>query len=192
MRRFSVLLAIVLTFALIWGVTRVEDKASPQTVYTVTQVQLGIKKQVQMWLNRTVLVRGLVVDATWSLGPRNTTGIQCLPGLQPCSASLPDRRAVHLLLVPDTASTDDVRRLFLLGGVGHRLPSLMVGDYTGTHSALLALLSHVPVLGTLLPPPGPVRWGEPSIYRVRILPRTSQSACSAGQWLCDDAVLLSS
>jgi hypothetical protein len=116
-------------------------------------------QQAERLAGRSILVRGRIV--------------QCQPlvtvGNQPC-----------LLLVPDTCPassadcTDPVRDEAL---------TVLLAPPT----ALLAQLRQVPLLGSLLPAPQHVHWGQRATYRVQIA-LVPNSLC--GSTPCEQALLL--
>jgi hypothetical protein len=152
-------------------------------VYTVMQVQAGLARDAKVWVNRTVLVRGRIMQGYWMRGRVGftwglaeycaTTPLGC-PSDSPPGGLIPPGTVVHLGLRSDGLDSEN-----------HYLPILILVPQPA--GASLLFLRRNPLVASIVPAPQYVQWGTLATYQIHILHKVRRNACTP---LCDDAVLL--
>lgn len=150
-------------------------------VYTVNDVQAGLRHDPVKWIGRTVLVSGVVGEVAWEQGRR-----RALEAVGPGSNALFDRPrsmspdvTVHMFLQPDASGANWPYR-----------PLQLQAPQAQSPDPLPPLLRGIPWLRGLVPAPQQVRGGVSVTYRIRLLPGPWHgSACI--NHVCDEGVVLS-
>jgi hypothetical protein len=128
------LLGLVLTTSLS-VVTIVAIRSAEGPVYSVATLQVGLAHQPDVWLGRTVRVRGVAVP----------------PGCVVRESMLCMKESSGLAYLVDPAT----------------FASLPLSR--GAANALLAVVRHLPLAGTLAPAAQTPHWGELTTYRAQLL-----------------------
>jgi hypothetical protein len=160
-------------------------------VYTVAQVQAGLARDPKVWVNRTVLVRGRImqgywmrgrVGVTWGLAEYCAATPSGCPFDSPPGGLIPRGTVVHLGLRSDGLDSEN-----------RYLPMLtLVPQPAG---AWVLFLRRIPLVASIVPTPQHIQWGTLATYQIyilpkvrrKILPKVRRNACTP---ICDDAVLL--
>jgi hypothetical protein len=176
-----VLIGLALAGVLVCSLGR--STADAHRVYTVTQVQAGLARNPKVWVNRTVLVRGRIMQGYWMHGRAGVswglaeycaaTPSGC-PSDSPPGILIPRGAVVHLGLRSDGLDSEN-----------HYLPILTLLPQPA--GALVLFLRRIPLVASIVPMPQHVQWGTLATYQIYILPKVRRNACRP---ICDDAVLL--
>lgn len=174
------LLVAVLTGAMGGRLTQSER------VYTVGDVQTGLRSLPHAWIGRTIWVRAVVLgfNYAWARGTVKTIP----PSIDPLHPPPGLDVRIHLVPVPShPTSMNTLANNAFDGG-----PDLVVAPKLNSPSSLLlsleAALHHVPLVGCLVPaPPIPPTLFAAKAFQLAVLPPHGQP-CSTGT--CLDAILI--
>jgi hypothetical protein len=175
----GVVLVIMSTVFLVGTLNRLP--ITPARVYTVNDVQAGLRHDPVTWIGQTVLVSGVVGEVAWEQGRR-----RALEAVGPGSnapfdrpRSMSPRVVVHMFLQPDASGANWPYRPLQL-----QAPQVQSPD------PLPPLLRGIPWLRSLVPAPQQVRGGVSVTYRIRLLPGPWHGSAYISR-VCDEGVVLS-
>ncbi len=161
------------------GYVAAERFAPVGPVYTVAAVRAGLQRRPQVWVGRTVLVRGIIAGAlSWGT-PGYSASAQPMNPLYP-----PPGLNIRIRLVP-----------LATGGIPPRLwtgPDLWVSPHLAPYPSgpIVGALRRLPLVAGLFP--APPQWdtllGASSVFRLTLLPLHG-TRCRGRPRTCDDGVL---
>src|SRR5438105_1666591 len=154
----TITLVVVLTGLALAGILACSvgrGTADAHRVYTVAQVQAGLARDPKVCVNRTVLVRGRIMQGywmrgrvgfTWGLAEYCAATPSGCPSDSPPGGLIPRGTVVHLGLCSDGLDSEN-RYLPIL---------ILLPQPTG---AWVLFLRRIPLAASIVPAPQHVRWG---------------------------------
>jgi len=153
-------------------------------VYTVYDVQIGLRRDPRAWVGRTVLVRGSVTAVGFDYGATGAEEMAAPGTTQPFLLPVGGLRhvvAVHLFMQTGTLRAD----------LPYYRPLQLRTQQVQSSDPLPSILHDVPGLRNVIPTPQQVRGGVPILLRVRLLPRPHDDRACINR-SCDEGMILTS
>lgn len=196
--------ALVIGFVLLVGLLvitfmGVTGAGAFSPVYTVAELRADVAHAPRAWLGRTVLVRGTAVNTFARPMPstppvmRPLPSVSIAPVMHPLSGSLNATARLRAITGTSAISQSNRIRSWIYAIAFPMNTAMLDGGLLvtwGGEDPLLARLRSLPLVGQFAPPPQRLRWGTPSVYRVRIKSLGSSVMCSPNKAPCYAAELL--
>ena len=200
------LTALVIGFILLVGLVivtflGVTGAGAFSPVYTVAELRANVAHAPKAWLGRVVLVRGTAINTFARPLPSTPPVMRPLPSvsrapvMHPLSGSLKAIARPTMIAITGTIAISQSNRIrsWIYAIVFPTNTATLDGGLMvtwGGEDPLLARLRRLPLVGQFAPPPQRLRWGTPSVYRVKIKSLGSSAMCSPNKAPCYAAELL--